>query len=74
MGTLHIKPAEGLRVVDPATRQPLPPEGDQVEASTYWYRRLRERDVVELPAGSPPAETTFEGAKNATPTSNRSKP
>jgi len=43
-------PAPGLRVVDPANREPLPPEGRSVnvtDTETYWLRRLREGDVTE---------------------------
>lgn len=47
--TLHVKPAEGLTVLDPETRQPLPAEGATVANNTYWARRLRDRDVVLLP-------------------------
>lgn len=72
MATLHLKPAEGLRVVNPVTRQALPPGGDQVEASTYWYRRLAEGDVVELKADSLPLQTAAEGAASATKKPNRS--
>ena len=74
MATLHLKPAEGLRVVDPLTRQPLPPGGDQVEASTYWFRRLKDGDVIELPADSLPVQTPDEGAVSATKKPNRSQP
>lgn len=74
MSALHLKPAEGLRVVDPLTRHPLPPGGDQVEASTYWFRRLKDGDVVELPADAMPVQTLNEGAASATEKPNRSKP
>lgn len=47
---MHLQPAAGRRVVDPATRQPLPPEGLQLAPdsphATYWQRRLAEGDVV----------------------------
>lgn len=53
---LFLLPTPGLRVVDPVTRKPLPPEGTWVEYSTHWLRRLREGDVAEAtppPAGAP---------------------
>ncbi|MCW5666479.1 MAG: DUF2635 domain-containing protein [Piscinibacter sp.] len=46
---MHVKPADGLTVLDPETRQPLPAEGATVANTTYWARRLRDQDVVLLP-------------------------
>ena len=44
---IRIRPArEGLIVLDPATRQPIPPEGLVVLPSSYWARRLSDGDVV----------------------------
>jgi hypothetical protein len=49
--TMHVKPArEGLIVLEPSTKQALPPEGKEVPRTTYWLRRLRSGDVVEVPA------------------------
>jgi hypothetical protein len=39
-------PREGVRCVDPRTRQALPPEGAEVELDPYWHRRLADGDVV----------------------------
>lgn len=50
MQTKELKPAPGLQVRDPDTRQLLPPEGRTVEMTPYWVRRLRDGDVVEVPA------------------------
>lgn len=50
---LYLQPAAGLRVVDPLTGKPLPPEGAWVAPSTHWLRRLGDGDVVE--AEPPPA-------------------
>ena len=52
---VYVVPAAGLRVVDPATGQPLPAEGAEVERGTYWIRRLNDGDVTE---GTAPAATT----------------
>ena len=53
---MFVKPADGLRVVDPAMLGTpddfLPAEGREVQPSEYWTRRLRDGDVV---AGTPPA-------------------
>lgn len=47
--TLNIKPArEGLVVINPITGQPLKEEGEKVQASTYWHRRLKDGDVVKV--------------------------
>jgi len=46
MDALHVQPAPGLVVRDPATRAPLPPEGAELTDSTYWQRRLIDGDVI----------------------------
>lgn len=56
---LYLIPAAGLRVVNPATGQPLPPEGDTVEQGTYWIRRLNDGDVTE---GVAPAQAASKPA------------
>jgi len=46
---LHLKPArEGLLVRHPQTKRPLKKEGEEVNKSTYWLRRLKEGSVVEV--------------------------
>ena len=66
--TLNVKPAPGLLVRDPDSRQPLPPEGAAVASSTFWHRRLADGDVLLLEdparAGRNPTKTaTKEQAK-----------
>lgn len=54
-----LTPRPGLVVRDPATRAPLPPEGENKRMNTYWQRRVQAKDVTEGPARSataPPAE------------------
>lgn len=54
--TMFVQPArEGLRVIDPATRQPLPPEGARVSRTGYWIRRRQQGDVLELEQPTAPA-------------------
>jgi hypothetical protein len=54
---LHLQPAQPDLVVRcPITRQPLPAEGDLVDDTTYWQRRLAEGDVK--PVQSAQSETT----------------
>lgn len=43
-----VKPKPGLVVRDPISKQPLPPEGREVPAESYWLRRLRSGDVIEV--------------------------
>lgn len=45
---MYLKPAQGLIVRDPHTRQPLPAEGREVQLNEWWARRLRVGDVVEV--------------------------
>lgn len=46
MEFLYLVPRQGLRVLHPSTGQPLPPEGMEVEKSTYWLRRISSGEVV----------------------------
>lgn len=45
---LHIRPAEGLLVIDPASQRALPKDGAEVELSRYWRRRLKDGDVLSV--------------------------
>ena len=45
---MYVKPAPGLRIVDPILRDFLPEEGRLVTPSDYWHRRLRDGDVVRI--------------------------
>jgi hypothetical protein len=56
---VYVVPAAGLRVVDPASGQPLPATGAEVERNTYWIRRLNDGDVTE---GTPPASAATKAA------------
>lgn len=48
MNKITVKPSEGARVLNPATRQPLPAEGASVPRSTYWLRRIAAGEVEEV--------------------------
>lgn len=54
MKTILLKPAAGVRVLDPNTAppSPLPAKGRRVALDSYWRRRLRDGDVVEAQAGA----------------------
>lgn len=44
---MKIKPAPGLKVRHPVTKQHIPAEGIEVsDTDTYWFRRIRSGDVV----------------------------
>lgn len=45
---MYLKPARGLIVRDPHTRQPLPAEGREVQLTEWWMRRLRAGDAIEV--------------------------
>jgi len=47
--TFHVKPSrEGLVVRYPNKPGQLPPEGETVERTTYWRRRVKQGDVVAV--------------------------
>ena len=47
--TFKIKPAtKGLIVRDNITRKPLAEKGEEKPRSSYWLRRLRAGDVIEV--------------------------
>ena len=49
MNTMRIKPSRKDVVVrDPETRRPLAAKGEEKPKNTYWLRRLRDGDVVEV--------------------------
>lgn len=57
---MFIKPAPGLKVRDPITKLHLPEAGITVsETDTYWVRRLRDGDVVEVKPAVAPIITKF---------------
>ncbi len=55
---MFVKPAPGLKVRDPKTKQHLPESGAEVpDSDSYWVRRLRDGDVVRAtPTTSPKGE------------------
>jgi hypothetical protein len=60
--TATLKPAPGLVVRDPTTRQPLAEQGEPKPLDTYWCRRLFDGDVHQVPE---PAVATKPAAKAA---------
>jgi hypothetical protein len=54
---MFVKPAPGLVIRDPDLKDFLPEEGRNVPDSDYWYRRVRDNDVVECaPAAAAPTK------------------
>lgn len=54
----RLKPASPELVVrDPITRQALPADGELVDLSDYWHRRLAEGDVVLVTAAKAASKT-----------------
>ncbi|WP_227459313.1 DUF2635 domain-containing protein [Cupriavidus pauculus] len=61
---MKVKPAEGLKVRDPVTKQFIDDAHEIDPTDFYWNRRLRDGDVVEVgvsPQGNANAAT--EGAQ-----------
>ena len=50
--TLRLKPAPDRRVRHPGDGRLLDPAGETVPADAYWLRRLKDADVVQIPAAS----------------------
>ncbi len=72
--TVLLKPLEGILTPDPATGKPLPAEGSRVELTTYWRRRLANREVTAPenpglmePEPRPAAAKTVAKAATVTP-------
>lgn len=52
---IFVKPAAGLRIKHPVSFAVLPAEGMLVEASSYWTRRILDRDVELVDHAAPVA-------------------
>ncbi len=50
---MYVIPKSGFKIPDPSLNDHLPPEGRNVEKTTYWVRRLRDGDVTEKPQPKP---------------------
>ncbi|WP_171454581.1 DUF2635 domain-containing protein [Serratia marcescens] len=48
---MHVKPAKGRSVPDPARGDLLPVSGRNVEANQYWLRRLAVGDIEPVTQG-----------------------
>lgn len=43
-----LKPAEGRLVRHPGSYKPLAADGEPVEMNSYWHRKLRAGDVLDV--------------------------
>lgn len=60
---MFVKPAPGLKVRDPASRQHIPETGREVpDSDSYWVRRVIDGDVIVVDS-SKPAEPAPKKAK-----------
>lgn len=48
MTRITVKPTDGRLVRHPSSYQPLSPNGESVEKNSYWLRKLRAGDVIEI--------------------------
>lgn len=54
--TKLLKPANGLKVRHPNGGRHLDPDGETIEITAYWIRRLGAGDVVEAAPAKPAAK------------------
>ena len=43
---MFVRPAEGMKILDPQTRRTIPETGANVPEDGYWHRLLRDGDVI----------------------------
>jgi hypothetical protein len=73
MQNVFLKPSvvdgQVLIVPDPETHRPLKAEGEWKLESTYWTRRIRDKDVLksEPPPEAKPADSTAAAGTPITP-------
>lgn len=54
---MFVKPAPGIKLRDPETKQFIPESGQEVgEFDLYWIRRINDGDAIRVTAETP--ETT----------------
>lgn len=56
-----LRPADGRLVRHSADYRPLAAEGEPVEMSSYWRRKLKAGDVIEVKPDTTPAAAQEEG-------------
>ncbi|MBI4212048.1 MAG: DUF2635 domain-containing protein [Deltaproteobacteria bacterium] len=59
-----LKPAPGVKIRDPRTKEFLPIDGRRVEMSVYWNRRIQDGTVVaDNPSADPKIEKVEKSSK-----------
>lgn len=66
---IFVKPASGVRVLDPDTipPSPLPPEGKKVVQDPYWLRRIKAGEVLLVREESLPARQSLDADSSPDP-------
>jgi len=44
---MFLKPKKGLRVINPKTKKPIHEDGEEIELSSYWRKRISDGDFEE---------------------------
>lgn len=60
---MFVKPAAGLNVPDPERGGLLAAEGREVEPTTYWHKRIQDKDVDVSPAPAAEVQTSDQTAR-----------
>ena len=62
---MYVKPAEGLLVRDPVTKEALHEDGREVPRNQYWNRPLRSGDLLPAKPAKPvkPEKSTSSPSK-----------
>lgn len=47
---MFVIPVDGAKVPDPDRNDFLPADGREVEAKSYWFRRIETGEVIEVEA------------------------
>lgn len=60
---MFVKPAAGLNVPDPERGGLLAAEGREVEPTTYWHKRIQDKDVDVAPDAAAGVQTSDQTAR-----------
>ncbi|EON14817.1 DUF2635 domain-containing protein [Pandoraea sp. SD6-2] len=59
---MFIKPAPGIKLRDPETKQFVPESGQEVgEFDLYWVRRINDGDAIRVSEETPEAPSAKQG-------------
>lgn len=60
---MFVKPAAGLSVPDPERGGLLAAEGREVEPTTYWHKRIEDKDVDVVPTPAADVQTSEQSTR-----------